>query len=80
MKKKPYWHPERARVGDTRQVREIRREASYAGSVMPRAHFGLGEVARVDRVEVRWPSGAVSTLADVEANQLIVIDEPEADQ
>jgi hypothetical protein len=66
-------------VGETRQVREIRREASYAGSVMPRAHFGLGDVARVDRVVVRWPSGAVSTLADVEANRLIVIEEPEGD-
>ena len=66
--------------GDTLQVREIRREASYAGSVLPRAHFGLGHAAKVDRVVVRWPSGAVSTLEDVEANQLIVIDEPATDQ
>jgi len=59
-------------------VREIRREASYAGSVLPRAHFGLGEAERIDRLEVRWPSGAVSVLTDIEVNRLIVIDEPEA--
>jgi hypothetical protein len=39
----------------------------------------LGDVARVDRVVVRWPSGAVSTLADLEVNRLIVIEEPEGD-
>jgi len=66
-------------LGETRLVREIRREASYAGSVLPRAHFGLGGAGTVDRLEVRWPSGAISTLEDVEANHLIMIDEPEAD-
>ena len=66
-------------IGDTLQVREIRREASYAGSVLPRAHFGLGDATTVDRVMVRWPLGATSTLEDVEANRLIVLDEPVGD-
>jgi hypothetical protein len=67
-------------VGETRQLREIRREASYAGSVLPRAHFGLGDTQVIDRLEVRWPSGVISTLTEVEANRLLVIDEPEGDQ
>ena len=63
-------------VGENRQLREIRREASYAGSVLPRAHFGLGQATTIDRVVVRWPSGAISMLTEVEVNRLIVIDEP----
>jgi len=69
-----------ATIGDTIQVREIRREASYAGSVLPRAHFGLGDAATIDRLEVRWPSGAISVLTKVAANRLLVIEEAEADQ
>jgi len=40
-----------------------------------RAHFGLGAAARVDRLEVMWPSGRTETLADVAANQIVTIDE-----
>ena len=64
-------------LGEVRQMREIRREASYAGSVLPRAHFGLADAGRIDRLEVHWPSGSKSVLTDVEINRLIVIDEPE---
>ncbi|NIM63109.1 MAG: CRTAC1 family protein, partial [Acidobacteria bacterium] len=66
-----------ASVGSASLVREIRREASYAGSVLPRAHFGLGTAGTIDRLEVRWPSGATSTMVEIEANRLLVIDEPD---
>jgi len=62
--------------GNSQQVREIRREASYAGAVLPLAHFGLDQIDTVDRLEVRWPSGALSVLTDVEVNQTIMLDEP----
>jgi hypothetical protein len=32
---------------------------SYASASDPRIHFGLGESAAVERVEVRWPSGRI---------------------
>ena len=63
--------------GATRQMREIRRGSSYAGAVLPLAHFGLQHLKTVDRVEVRWPSGAISTLTNVGTNQRITIDEPD---
>ncbi len=66
-----------ATIGESRLVREIRREASYAGSVLPRAHFGLGDAETVDRLEVRWPSGRTSEMTRVAARRLIVIDEPD---
>ena len=59
-------------------VREIRREASYAGSVLPLAHFGLGAIETIDRVIVRWPSGRTQTVADVSPDQRLWLEEPNA--
>ena len=36
-----------------------------------RLHFGLGQAERVDRLEVRWPSGAVQVLRDIAADQVL---------
>jgi hypothetical protein len=44
-------------------------------SMLP-VHFGTGDATRIDRVEVRWPSGAVQTLRDVDADQRLVVEEP----
>ncbi len=30
---------------------------SFAGQSSSRVHFGLGEVAKIDQIEVRWPAG-----------------------
>ena len=30
---------------------------SYLSSSDPRVHFGLGDATRIDRLEIRWPSG-----------------------
>ncbi len=40
------------------QRREVRPQSSYLSSHDPRAHFGLGAAARVERVHVTWPDGA----------------------
>ena len=34
-------------------------------------HFGLGKHTRVDRLEIRWPSGQVDALTDIPADQKI---------
>jgi hypothetical protein len=41
-----------------------------------RAHFGLGGEKSAARVEVRWPSGAVQTLTNVAAGQILKVEEP----
>jgi hypothetical protein len=41
-----------------------------------RLHFGLGQHRDIDRVTVRWPSGIVQQLSNVEANQVLQITEP----
>jgi hypothetical protein len=34
-----------------------------------RLHFGLGAAAKIERVEIRWPSGKLDTLTDLPADQ-----------
>ncbi len=62
-------------TGDVTQTDEVRAGSSYVSSSDPRLHFGLGKASRVDRIVVRWPSGAEHTIQNVTANQEIVIEE-----
>ena len=60
------------------QTREVRRDASFAGSTLPVAHFGLGAASRIDGVEVRWPSGRTSRLENVRPGRLLLVEEPDS--
>jgi hypothetical protein len=66
------------RAHGPRQMREIGSMTTYLGQSERIAHFGLGpSVDRVRAVEVRWPSGRVSLLNDVDTNRTITITEPD---
>lgn len=56
-------------------IDEVRSGGSYYSQNDLRVHFGLGKVANVKIIEVKWPSGAVDTLSDVAANQIIYVKE-----
>jgi hypothetical protein len=43
----------------------------YMSSVDPRLHFGLGNVSKIDSIQIRWASGEMSHFKDIKANQLI---------
>jgi hypothetical protein len=43
---------------------------SFAGQSSARVHVGLGSLARIDGVEVRWPSGRRDTFADIAVNRV----------
>ena len=58
-----------------RQARAVVSQASYYSHDDLRAHFGLGAAARADRIEVRWPSGAVDVLKDVEGRRVVTVRE-----
>lgn len=64
-------------TGDLTQVWEIKRTLGIYSVSDPRAHFGLGEASRVDRVVVQWPSGKVQEFRDVPADSHYIVDEDE---
>jgi enediyne biosynthesis protein E4 len=57
------------------QIEEVRSSNGYYSASDLRMHFGLNEAKTVDLVEIRWPSGAVDTLKDLEVNRLYVVRE-----
>ena len=62
-------------TGQLRQVWEIKRTVGIYSASDPRAHFGLGEANRIDRVQVKWPSGTVQEFRDVAVDRHYLIDE-----
>ncbi len=62
-------------VGGVRQIGEVRGGGSYLSQNDLRLHFGLGKAAKMESVEIRWPSGKVETLANVAADAIYTIAE-----
>ena len=62
-------------TGKHHQIDEVRSGGSWASQNDLRVHFGLGQVAKVDRLEIRWPSGLVETLENVRADQVVCVEE-----
>jgi hypothetical protein len=62
-------------AGNRRRIRELRSSSSYLSHEDLRAHFGLGDAAKVDRVEVRWPDGKVETIAAPPVDRTIVVEQ-----
>jgi len=48
---------------------------SYQSAQDPRLHFGLGSRNTVDAIEIRWPSGVVTKIDKVAADQIIAVKE-----
>ncbi|HZP17323.1 MAG TPA: CRTAC1 family protein, partial [Terriglobales bacterium] len=44
-------------AGNVRQRADVFTGGSYGSNSDPRVHFGLGAAAKVDKVEIQWPSG-----------------------
>ena len=61
--------------GDLIQLDEVRSGGSYISQNDFRLHFGLEKRTSVDRIEVRWPSGAVDTLTNVSVNKIVTVKE-----
>ena len=61
--------------GDLAQVREVQRGYGFQSQNDPRLLFGLGAGARVDRVEIRWPSGRLQVLEGVPLRRYVVVRE-----
>jgi hypothetical protein len=57
------------------QMDELRSGGSYFSQNDMRMHFGLEQATKVDTVEIRWLSGQVDQVNNLEVNRLYVIQE-----
>jgi len=48
---------------------------SYASTSDPRLHFGLGDAAIIDEVEVHWPGGAKERFAAAQIDRIVTLTE-----
>ncbi len=57
------------------QYNHMTSSVGYASSSLGPVHFGLGQANRVEQIEVRWPSGVVQALQNVDADRVLKIRE-----
>ncbi len=63
-------------AGTRKWVREVVGGSSYCAAHDLRLLFGLGQSEKVDKVEIRWPSGITSHLESPPVRQYIQVAEP----
>ncbi len=62
-------------AGGMRQMATVRAGSSYLSVSDRRVYFGLGRATRIERVEIRWPSGAIDLLRNVPPDAIYVVTE-----
>jgi hypothetical protein len=62
-------------TGNIKQRGEVLSGGSFASSNDPRVHFGIGDAAVVDTVEIRWPSGARQKISVSAVNRIYTVEE-----
>ncbi|MCH8330903.1 MAG: VCBS repeat-containing protein, partial [Bacteroidetes bacterium] len=60
------------------QSHELTLTRGFHSSVENFLHFGLGKINVVNSVEVTWPDGRVSELENVQANQVLIVNQKES--
>ena len=45
----------------------------YLSTDDPRAHFGLGDITKVDSILIAWPDGKQELLTDIKSNQTVTV-------
>jgi hypothetical protein len=59
--------------GDYYAQRYLNPTRGYVSSDNPGVHFGLGDIAKLDRVKITWPDGTAQELTDLETNMSYLI-------
>jgi hypothetical protein len=62
------------RAGGRVQRRLVQTAYSYCAANDPRAHFGLGDAAGVESLEVKWPDGTTQPVAQVAVDRIVAIE------
>ncbi len=56
-------------AGGMTQTDQIRSGGSYLSQGDLRVHFGVGGATKIDSVEIRWPSGTVDVIKNLDADR-----------
>ena len=59
------------------QKQEVSGGSGFCSQNSRRLHFGLGANAKIERAQIRWPSGQLQTLKAPEVNRIHVLKEPQ---
>ncbi|HWB12891.1 MAG TPA: CRTAC1 family protein [Pirellulales bacterium] len=65
-------------IGDRVMVRQVHSTGGYLSQASKTLHFGLGNQTKVDRLEIRWPSGEMQTIPSPKTDCTNDIVEPES--
>lgn len=57
------------------QVDEVRSGGSYFSQNDLRVHFGLGKASKIDLLQIRWPSGHIEELKDLDVDRVVHVKE-----
>jgi hypothetical protein len=58
------------------QTAQKKSTTGYLSQNDPRMHFGLAKNDKVEKIEIKWPSGKKQVLENIKANQILTITEP----
>ena len=58
-----------------RQRADVFSGGSYGSSSDQRVHFGLGLAAKVDKIEIDWPSGVKQQIGALGVDRIITVEE-----
>jgi len=61
--------------GASRKWKQLLGGTSYFSASDKRLLFGLGPTEKLDSIEVKWPSGQVDSITNINANQYIIVKE-----
>ncbi len=56
-----------------KQIRDVQSGTGFQNMSTITAHFGIGQATTIDQVIIRWPSGTVDTLNNVNPNQKLLV-------
>lgn len=62
-------------AGGKQRIGTVRAGSSYLSVSDRRVYFGLGDATKIEKVEIRWPSGTRETLTNIDPDQSYVVTE-----
>ena len=62
-----------ATAGDLVLIQPLISGTSYFSTNARELYFGIGMSDKIDRLEIKWPSGIIQTFENIENNQTVLV-------